>query len=45
MPDVREAMMELYREGSIQVTQKGIPVSPQELPKGPVRISKANKPK
>ena len=45
MPDIREAMMELYREGLIQVTQKGLPVLPNEMPKGPVRISKVDKPK
>ncbi|GMQ24035.1 hypothetical protein Aoki45_07170 [Algoriphagus sp. oki45] len=45
MPDILEAMMELYREGLIQVTQKGLPVLPNEMPKGPVRISKVDKPK
>jgi hypothetical protein len=39
MPDIQEEMMIMYREGLIQVTQKGNPVEPTENPKGPVRIS------
>lgn len=38
MPDVRETMMDLYRKKKISVTQKGIPIDPNFLPKGPVRI-------
>ncbi|WP_338223179.1 DUF3253 domain-containing protein [Algoriphagus confluentis] len=45
MPDIRQAMLELYREGHIVVTQRGIPVSLHEPPQGPVRISKVQKPK
>lgn len=40
MPDVLEVMMVMYREGLILVTQKDLPVDPNELPKGPVRISR-----
>lgn len=39
MPDVQEAMMKLYREGKIKVTQKGIEVEKDRIPKGPVRIN------
>jgi hypothetical protein len=39
MPDIQEEMMAMYREGLIQVTQKGIPVDPTVPPKGPVRIA------
>ncbi|MFN3998141.1 DUF3253 domain-containing protein [Algoriphagus sp.] len=45
MPDIREVMMVMYREGLIQVSQKGIPVDREENPKGPVRISGIAKPK
>lgn len=38
MPDVRKTMMDLYREKKILVTQKGIPIDPNFLPQGPVRI-------
>jgi len=38
MDDVKEEMMRLYREGKISVTQKNNPVSPEFLPKGPIRI-------
>ncbi|MGY6522653.1 MAG: DUF3253 domain-containing protein [Mongoliitalea sp.] len=40
LDDVREEMMRLYKEGLIEVTQKGISVNPAEDPKGPVRISR-----
>jgi len=40
MPDVQDVMMAMYREGLILVTQKDLPVDPNELPKGPVRISR-----
>ena len=39
MPDIQEEMMKMYREGLIQITQKGLPVDPSVPPKGPVRIS------
>ncbi len=45
MPDIRAEMMELYREGLIQVTQKGTPIDPMANPTGPVRISAVIKPK
>lgn len=45
MPDVQEEMMEMYREGLIQVTQKGVLIDSVKNPKGPVRISAVNKPK
>ncbi|MCF1751509.1 DUF3253 domain-containing protein [Mariniradius sediminis] len=38
MEDVRISMMDLYRQGKIVVTQGGIPVGLEEMPKGPVRI-------
>ncbi|HSI77114.1 MAG TPA: DUF3253 domain-containing protein [Lunatimonas sp.] len=38
MPDVHKTMMDLYRQRKISVTQKGIPIDPNFLPKGPVRI-------
>jgi hypothetical protein len=38
MDDVRRSMMDLYRQGKIVVTQGGIPVGLEEMPKGPVRI-------
>ncbi|UJP67068.1 DUF3253 domain-containing protein [Mongoliitalea daihaiensis] len=40
MQDVREEMMEMYREGLILVTQKGNAIDPSTEPKGPVRISR-----
>lgn len=45
MTDIQKEMMEMYREGLIQVTQKGMPVDPTKNPKGPVRISAIDKPK
>ena len=39
MPDVQETMMDLYREDKILVTQQGIAVDKNFLPKGPVRIT------
>lgn len=45
MPDIREVMMAMYREGLIQVSQRGVPVDPFKTPKGPVRISGVSKPK
>jgi len=39
MSDIQEEMMKMYREGLIQITQKGLPVDPSVPPKGPVRIS------
>ncbi len=45
MSNIRAVMMEMYQEGLIQVTQKGIPIDPSQNPKGPVRISGINKPK
>jgi hypothetical protein len=41
--DIRNVMMAMYSEGLITVTQKGIPVSPHQLPQGPVRISQVKK--
>jgi len=43
MSDVRETMMDLYRKNIITVTQKGIPIDPNFLPKGPVRIQSNDK--
>ena len=45
MPDIHSEMMEMYREGLILVTQKGILLEPDQIPKGPVRISGKPKPK
>lgn len=45
MPEIREEMIQMYREGLIQVTQKGIPIDPALPLKGPVRISGLAKPK
>lgn len=39
MPDIQDTMMDMYREGFIQVTQGGEPIDPNHPPKGPVRIS------
>ena len=38
MPDIQAVMMDMYREGLIQVTQGGEPIDPDQSPKGPVRI-------
>lgn len=40
MEDVQVEMMELYREGKIDVTQQGVAIDQDHLPLGPVRISK-----
>lgn len=40
MEDVQVEMMELYREGKIDVTQEGIAVDLDQLPLGSVMISK-----
>jgi hypothetical protein len=45
MVDIREEMMQMYREGLIQVSQKGNPIDPGNDPIGPVRISSVPKPK
>lgn len=45
MPDIQKEMMDMYRVGLIQITQKGIPVDPNQNPKGPVRILGVTKPK
>jgi hypothetical protein len=45
MPEIHEEMMDMYREGLIHVTKKGIPIDPNLPPKGPVRISGLAKPK
>ncbi|MBW3466745.1 DUF3253 domain-containing protein [Arthrospiribacter ruber] len=39
MSDIREEMMQMYREGLITVTQKEEKIDPENDPKGPVRIS------
>jgi hypothetical protein len=41
MSDVQAEMMKLYREDKIAVTQKGELISKDEIPSGPIRISKA----
>ncbi|MEX0883596.1 MAG: DUF3253 domain-containing protein [Cyclobacteriaceae bacterium] len=38
MGDVNEAMMDLYRGGWINVTQKDKAIDPNFLPQGPVKI-------
>jgi hypothetical protein len=38
MEDVRQEMMDMYREGLVTVSQKGLLIDPNSLPKGPVRI-------
>jgi hypothetical protein len=43
MPDIQNVMMEMYQEGIIEVTQKGLPVSRVKMPVGPVRISPSDK--
>jgi len=43
MPDVHHAMMKLYRDNLISVTQAGIEVDKNFLPKGPVRIQPIKK--
>jgi hypothetical protein len=45
MPDIHKEMMQMYREGLIKVTQKGIPIDPSQDPRGQVRISGLAKPK
>lgn len=45
MVDIREEMMHMYREGLIQVSQKGNLIDPGNDPIGPVRISSVPKPK
>ena len=37
--DVEEAMMELYREGRIAVTQNDKEIPKDRIPEGPVRIN------
>ncbi|OYX15098.1 MAG: hypothetical protein B7Z16_13745 [Algoriphagus sp. 32-45-6] len=39
MTDIQKVMMEMYREGLIQITQGGELIDPNQPPKGPVRIS------
>lgn len=39
MKDIQLVMMEMYQEGLIVVTQKGLPIDPNNLPSGPVRIT------
>lgn len=43
MPDIQMAMMDMYQEGKINVTQKGVPIPTDIMPKGPVRISPLEK--
>jgi len=43
MPDVRNSMMNLYRNNKILVTQRGLPIDPNFLPHGPVRIQSKDK--
>lgn len=45
MVDIREEMMHMYREGLIQVSQKGNLIDPGNDSIGPVRISSVPKPK
>ncbi len=37
--DVKDTMMELYREGKIAVTQSDHEISKEQIPEGPVRIT------
>jgi len=39
MDDVREVMMQLYRENKITVSQNGNPIEKEQIPHGPVRIT------
>ena len=41
--DIKSEMMHLYQEGKVLVTQNGIPVNPDVIPVGPVRISSVSK--
>lgn len=43
MPDIQKVMLEMYREGIIDVTQNGQPISLDQMPVGPIRISASNK--
>lgn len=43
--DVKEVMMELYREGKIAVTQNDKEIPKDSMPEGPVRITVAAKTK
>lgn len=38
LDEVNEAMMHLYREGKIEVTQKGVEIPKDHLPNGSVKI-------
>lgn len=38
LDEVNEAMMHLYREGKIEVTQKGVEIPKGHLPDGSVKI-------
>jgi hypothetical protein len=44
LPEIRATMMEMYREGLISVLQNGIPVDPEKIPQGQVRIKARVKP-
>lgn len=43
--EVTEVMMQLYREGVIEVSQNGIPIDPQSSPTAAVQIRGVSKPK
>ena len=38
MPDARETARELAREGSVDITQKGVALDPDAQWRGPIRI-------
>lgn len=40
LPEIREKVMEMYRNGEILVTQNNEPIDPQAEPIGPIRIWK-----
>jgi hypothetical protein len=44
LPEIRETMMEMFREGLILVFQNDIPINSEEIPQGPVRIKARVKP-
>src|SRR5690606_11957216 len=43
MPDIKEAMMQLYLQGNISVSQSGRQVAKDSIPEGPVEITLCSK--
>ena len=45
VPEILEVMMQLYREGLIEVSQNGISLDPKDFPGNDARIKGSSKPK